>query len=76
ALRDLRYAVMFVKHDYQPKIDTKFLGQAQTKYEKKNWSSFILFNNDECRALTPNYVNTATGLQTIPRRNRRSCIPR
>jgi lipopolysaccharide biosynthesis glycosyltransferase len=63
ALRDWRYAVMCVKHDYQPKIDTKFLGQAQTKYEKKNWSSFILFNNDECRALTPNYVNTATGLQ-------------
>ncbi|MFL5016813.1 MAG: glycosyltransferase [Rhizobium sp.] len=63
ALRDERYAVMCVKHDYQPKIDTKFLGQAQTKYEKKNWSSFILFNNDECRALTPDYVNTATGLQ-------------
>ncbi|MBY3152551.1 MULTISPECIES: glycosyltransferase [Rhizobium] len=63
ALRDARYAVMCVKHDYQPKIDTKFLGQAQTKYEKKNWSSLILFNNDECRALTPDYVNTATGLQ-------------
>ncbi|API50799.1 glycosyltransferase [Rhizobium leguminosarum] len=63
ALRDERYAVMCVKHDYQPKIDTKFLGQAQTKYEKKNWASFILFNNDECRALTPDYVNTATGLQ-------------
>ncbi|MBX4967403.1 glycosyltransferase [Rhizobium binae] len=63
ALRDERYAAMCVKHDYQPKIDTKFLGQTQTKYEKKNWSSFILFNNDKCRALTPEYVNTATGLQ-------------
>ncbi|RUL98309.1 glycosyltransferase [Rhizobium chutanense] len=63
ALRDDRYAAMCVKHDYQPKIDTKFLGQTQTKYEKKNWSSFILFNNDKCRALTPDYVNTATGLQ-------------
>ncbi|MBB3914070.1 glycosyltransferase [Rhizobium fabae] len=63
ALRDDRYAAMCVKHDYQPKIETKFLGQTQTKYEKKNWSSFILFNNDKCRALTPDFVNTATGLQ-------------
>lgn len=63
ALRDDRYAAMCVKHDYQPKVETKFLGQTQTKYEKKNWSSFILFNNDKCRALTPDYVNTATGLQ-------------
>lgn len=63
ALRDDRYAAMCVKHDYQPKIETKFLGQTQTKYEKKNWSSFILFNNDKCRALSPDYVNTATGLQ-------------
>ncbi|WP_102961519.1 glycosyltransferase [Mangrovicella endophytica] len=63
ALRDDRYAVQVVKHDYTPKIETKFLGQAQTKYEKKNWSSVILFNNARCRALTPDYVNTATGLQ-------------
>ncbi len=63
ALRDDRYAVMCVKHDYQPKIETKFLGQTQTKYEKKNWSSVMLFNNARCRALTPDYVNNATGLQ-------------
>ena len=52
ALRDDRYAVMCVKHDYQPKVETKFLGQTQTKYEKKNWSSFVLFNNAKCQALT------------------------
>ncbi|MBP0614963.1 glycosyltransferase [Jiella mangrovi] len=62
-LRDDRYAAMCVKHDYVPKVETKFLGQTQTKYEKKNWSSVILFNNAKCRALTPDYVNTATGLQ-------------
>ncbi|WAP67649.1 glycosyltransferase family protein [Jiella pelagia] len=62
-LRDDRYAAMCVKHDYVPKIETKFLGQTQTKYEKKNWSSVILFNNAKCRALTPDYVNSATGLQ-------------
>lgn len=62
-LRDDRYAAMCVKHDYVPKVETKFLGQTQTKYEKKNWSSVILFNNAKCRALTPDFVNTATGLQ-------------
>lgn len=63
ALRDDSYAAMCVKHDYVPKIETKFLGQTQTKYEKKNWSSMILFNNARCRALTREFVNTATGLQ-------------
>lgn len=63
SLRDQRYAAMCVKHDYTPKVETKFLGQTQTKYEKKNWSSLVMFNNDKCRALSPEYVNTATGLQ-------------
>jgi hypothetical protein len=62
-LCDDRYAVMCVQHDYQPKEDVKFLGQVQTKYEKKNWSSVMLFNNARCRALTRDFVNTATGLQ-------------
>ncbi|TAK99880.1 MAG: glycosyltransferase [Rhodospirillaceae bacterium] len=63
ALRDERYAVQVVKHDHKPKESIKFLDQPQTKYEKKNWSSVILFNNNKCRALTPAYVNTATGLE-------------
>lgn len=63
ALRDDRYAVMCVQHDYQPKVETKFLGQTQTKYEKKNWSSVLLFNNDKCRSLTPDFVNNASGLE-------------
>lgn len=62
-LRDDRYAAMCVKHDYTPKIETKFLGQTQTKYEKKNWSSVMLFNCAKCTALTPDYVNSATGLE-------------
>lgn len=51
-----------VQHDYTPTIETKFLGQIQTKYNKKNWSSLMLFNNEQCRTLTPQYVNTAPGL--------------
>jgi len=63
ALRDERYAVMVVKHEHVPKETTKFLGEPQSKYEKKNWSSVMLFNNERCRALTPEYVNRATGLE-------------
>jgi hypothetical protein len=62
-LRDPKYAVQVVKHDYVPKEETKFLGAVQTKYEKKNWSSVMLFNCSQCTALTPDYVNTATGLE-------------
>ncbi len=63
AQRDERYAVQVVKHNHVPKEDIKFLGATQTKYQKKNWSSVMLFNNTKCRALTPEYVNTATGLE-------------
>ena len=63
AMRDDKCAVMCVKHDHQPSEDTKFLGAVQTKYQKKNWSSVMLFNNAKCMALTPDYVNKATGLE-------------
>lgn len=61
-LRDERYAVMCVKHDHRPQEQTKFLDAVQTRYEKKNWSSVMLFNNERCRKLTPEYVNNASGL--------------
>ena len=63
ALRDDRYAVMVVKHEHVPREEKKFLDQPQTPYQKKNWSSVMLFNNARCRALTPDYVNTASGLE-------------
>ena len=62
-LRDDRYAVQVCQHDYTPKNEKKFLGQVQTKYEKKNWSSFMLMNCKKCTTLTPDYVNKATGLE-------------
>jgi hypothetical protein len=61
-LRDDKYAVQCVKHDHVPSEDTKFFDQPQSKYEKKNWSSVMLFNAAKCQALTPDYVNTASGL--------------
>jgi len=62
ALRDARYAVQVVKHNHVPKENTKFLGAVQTTYQKKNWSSVMLLNNARCQALTPDYVNRASGL--------------
>lgn len=63
ALRDERYAVQVVKHVHVPKEEVKFLGAVQTKYEKKNWSSVMLMNCARCTALTPEYVNRASGLE-------------
>jgi hypothetical protein len=63
ALRDEKYAVQVVKHVHVPKEDVKFLGAVQTKYEKKNWSSVMLMNCARCKALTPEYVNKASGLE-------------
>ena len=63
ALRDERYAVQVVKHVHVPKEEVKFLGAVQTKYEKKNWSSVMLMNCAKCTALTPEYVNRASGLE-------------
>jgi hypothetical protein len=56
-------AVLVCKHDYVPKTERKFLNQVQTKYARKNWSSLMVLNNERCRALTPDYVNTASGLE-------------
>ena len=61
-LIDDQFAVQVVKHKHVPVEKTKFLGAPQTAYEKKNWSSVMLFNNKKCGALSPEYVNTASGL--------------
>ena len=62
SMRDANYAVMCVKHDYVARDDVKFLGSIQTKYEKKNWSSVMMFNNASCAVLTPEVVAQESGL--------------
>lgn len=62
-LQDEKYSVMCVKHDHRPTETRKFLGHVQTQYPMKNWSSVMLMNNRKCWRLTPEYVNSATGLQ-------------
>ena len=62
SLMDGEMAVQVCKHDYVPSTERKFLNQVQTRYPRKNWSSLMLFNNERCSALTPEYVNGAPGL--------------
>jgi hypothetical protein len=49
--------VWVCKHDYVPRDAIKMDGQAQTTYPRKNWSSFMVFDNAECKRLSPDYVN-------------------
>jgi hypothetical protein len=57
---DRAKAVHVVQHDYTPANAVKMDAQAQTSYPRKNWSSFILFNNAHplVKALTPDVVNS------------------
>ena len=63
AERDEQYAVQCVQHNHVPSETVKFLGEVQSAYPKKNWSSLMLLNCCRCTALTPDYVNSATGLE-------------
>lgn len=56
------YAVMCVKHDYTSKVTKKYLGNIQENYPRKNWSSFVFWNNGHPSnaILTPTYVESAT----------------
>lgn len=62
-LCDDKYAVMCVKHDHRPKEVIKMDDQLQSQYERKNWSSFVLWNcgHPANEWLTPERVNTHTG---------------
>jgi lipopolysaccharide biosynthesis glycosyltransferase len=62
AWRDDQHAVKVVKHNHVPVETVKFLGNIQTQYDRKNWSSLMLFHNSQCTALTPEYVNIVNGL--------------
>lgn len=41
---DPRFAVMLVKHRHSPAETEKMDGQVQRRYERKNWSSCVLWN--------------------------------
>lgn len=60
--KDPHRAVWVVKHDYVPRHSTKMEGAVQTKYPRKNWSSFMVMDPAKCQALSRDYIHTAPGL--------------
>jgi lipopolysaccharide biosynthesis glycosyltransferase len=62
-LMDGDFSVKCVKHNQIVQNDTKFLGENQTTYNFKNWTSVMIFNNERCKVLTPEYINNAHGLE-------------
>ena len=63
ALRRLDVGAQCVQHAYKTKHPTKYLGNKNEDYPRKNWSSVILWN---CafrpnRILTPEYVASKSG---------------
>jgi len=87
---DERFGALVVKHDYTPFEAIKMDGQIQSKYRRKNWSSFILWNcsHQLNRFLTVDAVNhepgswlhgfewlTDNSIGTLPKRwNWLSCV--
>ena len=63
ALRDESKAVQVVKHDYQTKAKTKYLGNKNENYPRKNWSSLILWNckHPANKVLTPEFIQGESG---------------
>jgi len=61
-LADNTKSVMVVKHPKYSITGKKFNNKEQHDYDRKNWSSLILFNASKCQQLTLDYVNTAYGL--------------
>ncbi len=56
-------AVQVVQHDYTPISTTKFYGNKQKNYPKKNWSSVMLFDCSQCTNLTLEYVDSASAME-------------
>jgi lipopolysaccharide biosynthesis glycosyltransferase len=63
ALRDDKYAVQVVQHEYKTKYKTKYLGNKNEDYPRKNWSSLILWNCEHSanRSLTPTNIAGLSG---------------
>jgi lipopolysaccharide biosynthesis glycosyltransferase len=56
-------AVSVVKHNYKTKYHTKYLGNKNEDYPRKNWSSVMLFNCEAYsnRVLTPEFIAKKDG---------------
>ncbi len=59
---DPKFAVYCVKRHFEPEPGTKMDGQEQTKYPRKQWSSFVVFNCDH----PANQINWLGVANTMP----------
>ena len=60
---DPNIAVSVVKHDYKTKYKTKYFGQKNEDYPRKNWSSVIIWNceHPKNKILTPSFISQKEG---------------
>lgn len=60
---DPKYAVYCVKHDYRPSAGMKMDSQFQTNYNRKLWSSLVIFNcqHEANAGLTLELLNSVPG---------------
>ncbi len=60
---DPNKAVTLVKHDYKTKHKTKYFGQKNEDYPRKNWSSIIIWNceHPKNKILTPKFIGQKEG---------------
>jgi lipopolysaccharide biosynthesis glycosyltransferase len=67
-LRNDKFAVMCVHHNYTSKVTKKYLGATNSNYPRKNWSSVVLWNcsHPSNRVVTPEFVKQSNG-QTLHR---------
>ena len=58
-LRDNKFALQVIKHDYKTKYKPKYFGQKNEDYPRKNWSSLILWNcsHKKNKFLTPEFIS-------------------
>ncbi len=62
-LRDCSKAVQVVQHNYKTKTSTKYLGNKNEDYPRKNWSSLVLWNcgHPSNKILTPEFIAEKPG---------------
>ena len=62
-LRDKKYAVQVVQHDYETKVKKKYWGNKNENYPRKNWSSVVIWNceHEKHKILSPKFIQNQTG---------------
>jgi lipopolysaccharide biosynthesis glycosyltransferase len=62
-LRDDKFAVQVVKHNYTTSKSIKYLGSKNEDYPRKNWSSVVLWNCEHIKnkMLTPSFIKNSSG---------------